>query len=46
MVWNVTFSDFPGGPQDHVEALIEAIDCYAQFKADEHHLWPVLVLVL
>jgi hypothetical protein len=38
-VWNVTFSDFPGGPQDHEEALMEAIECYAQFKADdEHHL--------
>jgi hypothetical protein len=45
-VWNVTFPDVPRGPQDHKEALMEAIECYAQFKADEHLLWPGLVLVL
>jgi hypothetical protein len=36
-VWNVTFPDAPGGPQDYEmeeEALMEAIKCYAQFKAD------------
>jgi hypothetical protein len=37
-VWNVTFSeDVPGGPgvMNHSEkALMEAIECYAQFKAD------------
>jgi hypothetical protein len=43
-VWNVTFSDVPEGPQDHEEALMEAIECYVQFKADEQPLWPVLVL--
>jgi hypothetical protein len=37
-VLNVTFPDVPGGPQDHEEALMEAIECYAQFKADEHPL--------
>jgi hypothetical protein len=45
-VWNVTFSDFPWGPQDHEEALMEAIECYVQFNADERPLWLVLVLVL
>jgi hypothetical protein len=33
-VWNVTFSDVSESPQDHEEALMEAIECYAQFKAD------------
>jgi hypothetical protein len=36
-VWNVTFPDAPRGPQDYEmeeEALMEAIKCYAQFKAD------------
>jgi hypothetical protein len=33
-VWNATFSDFPGGPQDHEETLMKAIECYAQFKVD------------
>jgi hypothetical protein len=33
-VWNVTFSDVFGGPQDHEEALMKAIQFYAHFKAD------------
>jgi hypothetical protein len=31
-VWNVTFSNVPGGPQDHEEE--QAIESYAQFKDD------------